>query len=389
MNHFFRNMLSWKPSNNLDTEFCLDALEMFASKRSSTPIRVASSPHLPLWRGCGQRRSRSVSLEESAVTTTSSLSDYGEPSSTRSSTDVSTRMAGLLRSALPVSCGVTDMYHPTPAWEAKLPMRSTLRFKPVLPVQGKRCQRPELSNKMHPPQFESITEHSVKSKLARLVEFLGRKDETCEQHSSSINYSKTYNLVLIHVPKTGGTSFGKLLGIPSQTHQTYSEYCQSVFHKTIKGVQTIAFARDPIERFVSLYNYARMPISHYHNNIEPSKSIYGKHLDYEVLTDSSLDEAVELLIAGKLNHDKSWLHWRPQVYWLLDRTGKRIGVNHIIKLEEANMALKELLGIDPETIPQLNPSKRVETDSLSSQAKEILVNYYADDYKHLGYDKSR
>ena len=83
--------------------------EMAASQRSSTPIRVASSRHLPSLRGCGQRRSRSAGLEESAVTTTSSLNGCGEPSSTRKSIYVPTRMAGKLRSALPASCGGTAM----------------------------------------------------------------------------------------------------------------------------------------------------------------------------------------------------------------------------------------------------------------------------------------
>jgi len=48
---YSRNVLSWKLTNSLDTEFCLDALEMWhfqvaVSQRSFTPTRDASSPPL-------------------------------------------------------------------------------------------------------------------------------------------------------------------------------------------------------------------------------------------------------------------------------------------------------------------------------------------------------
>jgi hypothetical protein len=229
----------------------------------------------------------------------------------------------------------------------------------------------------------------MRIRLSSLVKLFSMNEEVENLASHNVNYSRKFNVVLIHVPKTGGTSFGRLFGIPSQSHHTYSEYCQSAFHKSNRGLQTIAFVRDPIERFISLYNYSRMPISYYHNNLEPTKSKYGKHLDYEVLRESSLDEAVDLLAAGNLKHDRSWLHWNPQVYWLLDRTGSKIGVDHVIRLEQATVVLANLFGIDPACIPRLNTSKPLEAEKLSARAKKILMNYYSDDYKYLEDDNTR
>jgi hypothetical protein len=106
---FSRHVLSWKLSNSLDTEFCLDALEMALeggkSHRSSTPTRDANSPRLTSWPGCRQRGSRSAAQTESTVTATSSLNGCGGQSSTRKSVYMPKRMAEKMRSAWPDSCG--------------------------------------------------------------------------------------------------------------------------------------------------------------------------------------------------------------------------------------------------------------------------------------------
>ena len=56
--------------------------QLVAIQRSSTPIRVANSPVLTLWRDCKQRRSRSAGQVGSAATTTSWWNGCGAQSST-------------------------------------------------------------------------------------------------------------------------------------------------------------------------------------------------------------------------------------------------------------------------------------------------------------------
>ena len=113
VNLFSRNVLSWKLSNSLDTEFALDALEMALGDGRKPEvfhsIRVASSRHLPSSRGCRQRRSRSAGLEGSAATTTSWSRGCGARSSTRRSTCTPTGMAGRRKSVWPASSGGTAM----------------------------------------------------------------------------------------------------------------------------------------------------------------------------------------------------------------------------------------------------------------------------------------
>ena len=71
----YRNVLSWKLSNSLDTSSASMPWrwhwQVVASQRSSTPIRAANSPLATSCRNCRQRRSRSADQAESAATTTS------------------------------------------------------------------------------------------------------------------------------------------------------------------------------------------------------------------------------------------------------------------------------------------------------------------------------
>jgi putative transposase len=75
-----RHVLSRKLSNSLDTEFCLEALEMaLSSGRRHQMLHSGQGcqlPQLTSWPGCGPRRSGSAGQEEIAATTTSSLSGY-------------------------------------------------------------------------------------------------------------------------------------------------------------------------------------------------------------------------------------------------------------------------------------------------------------------------
>ena len=83
LDHFSRNVYYfgeefayiWKLSNRLDTEFCLEALEIAlgvaASQKYSTPINDARLPWATTCPGCSRGRSRSFGRGESVATTAS------------------------------------------------------------------------------------------------------------------------------------------------------------------------------------------------------------------------------------------------------------------------------------------------------------------------------
>jgi putative transposase len=103
-----RHVLSWKVSNSLDTEFCLEALEMAISS-GRRPEIFHSDQGSQYTSGDFVARLQAerikISWSGSAATTTSRLKGCGEHSSMRRCICMPTATAGRLKSAWPVSCG--------------------------------------------------------------------------------------------------------------------------------------------------------------------------------------------------------------------------------------------------------------------------------------------
>jgi transposase InsO family protein len=110
---FSRNVLSWKLSNSLDTEFCLEALEMALEGgrkpeifHSDQGCQFTSSDFL------ARLQAEAIKISwsgRSTVTPTSWWRGCGARSNTRRSTYVPTAMAGRLKSTWPVSSRGTAM----------------------------------------------------------------------------------------------------------------------------------------------------------------------------------------------------------------------------------------------------------------------------------------
>lgn len=221
-----------------------------------------------------------------------------------------------------------------------------------------------------------------------------------EARRENVNYSSLYHCIFIHIPKAAGSSVARLLSLSTSAHLTYSELRQTSFFRSYPDIPVFTVCRNPIDRFISLYYYARMPVSDYHNNLEPSKALYGAHADYRRLANASLDEAVDLLIAGELRHDSRWNHWQPQHRWIVDRgchpsieAGQIQGPESIplacrVRLERLPHGLACLLGCPVRHLPHANRSHAAPLDpppELSPAYLHKLTEFYQDDYEILGY----
>lgn len=206
-------------------------------------------------------------------------------------------------------------------------------------------------------------------------------------HDLRIN--TTNNVVFIHIPKTGGTSLIQALGMAETTHIKAVEiFNNDANQKLMKNSFTFAVVRNPIDRFISLYNYAKMDVSYYHNNLYPQKGIYGAHLDYDLLKDVSLNACVDYLLDGKLIHDSSWNQWMPQYTWVYDSEVKNCLVDKIYKLEELSALktdFKERFNWELD-IPIMNASKDVVSNNmLGKEAIKRLKSYYKKDFELFDY----
>jgi chondroitin 4-sulfotransferase 11 len=193
------------------------------------------------------------------------------------------------------------------------------------------------------------------------------------------------NVLFIHIPKNAGTTVGKILGIENPSHIKAKEI---IFNKGIKFFNSffsVAVIRNPIERFISLYNYARLEVSYYHNNINPNLSRFGKHLDYELLKNATINECVNYLIEGKLIHDLTWNQWEPQYTWVCD-TKNNIIVNKLYSIDDLNEFIIDIgrENLYKKNIPFLNSSKENSLEeNLNRKSMGILIEFYKKDFELL------
>jgi hypothetical protein len=196
--------------------------------------------------------------------------------------------------------------------------------------------------------------------------------------------SNKNKIIFLHVPKNAGTSIFNLKRFEFSDfgHANYKQYIDR-YPNEWKNYLKIAIVRNPWDRFISSYEYARMLNSYYHSN-DGKNSIYGPHPDHHTIKNLSFEDFVLKFFDKKIK-----LHhqcWAPQSDWLCDDSGKLI-VDKIFKLEEisTNQEFKEIFG----EIDSINKSKRTKTcyrDYYNdTQTKEIIEEVYKVDIKNFNY----
>jgi len=72
----------------------------------------------------------------------------------------------------------------------------------------------------------------------------------------TLNSLNAAQMLFVHVPRTGGTSISLHLYGRNLPHFSM-RYYRSVFGERLSAIPTFAIARDPVERFISGYNFVR------------------------------------------------------------------------------------------------------------------------------------
>jgi len=192
-------------------------------------------------------------------------------------------------------------------------------------------------------------------------------------------YLKEHSLVFIHIPKNAGTSIIDQLGMHPHGHYSWRNHPH--FNE---AKHSFCIVRNPLDRLVSCYEYARMKESHWHSH--EGNAMYGPHPDYDTLKDATFKQCLELLQAGKLKHQG----WIPQWWWIANDQGN-INIDYIIKMENLDEGINSMfldLGL-PElpTIPKTNTSKRKDyNEYFDSEILEMAKNLYSADFKIFNYE---
>ena len=174
-----------------------------------------------------------------------------------------------------------------------------------------------------------------------------------------MSLNKERKIIFIHIPKNAGTSIHNVaVGIfprgrhHAPGHMKWYSY-KNKFPNAWKNYFKFAIVRNPWDRMVSAYEYARMDESFHHG----IKKRYGVHQHYHWAKKHSFKDWVNAAYTGKLRGP----HHQPQHLWIYDPGKKRIVVDEVVRMEQLDRGLLKVakkLGVKYNGAPCTNPSIR-------------------------------
>jgi len=195
----------------------------------------------------------------------------------------------------------------------------------------------------------------------------------------TINHNK--KLIFVHIPKNAGTSIIKAMGVENiymdKSIEEYKEHYKDYWNTYTK----FAAVRDPIDRFISAYKFARMKESGWFS--ATGEEGLEKHCHYELCNSANIDQYVAY-IYGNPKKINRWVV--PQSWIITDQEGK-IEIDYFVRYENLLEDLKKI-GIDKIeklNISKIDDEKWVQLSVLSKQKLHIIYNI---DYKNFNYKKN-
>lgn len=198
----------------------------------------------------------------------------------------------------------------------------------------------------------------------------------------TINHEK--KLIFIHIPKNAGTSIIKAMGFENictgvenlymdKSIEKYKEHYQDYWNDYTKFTSI----REPIDRFISAYKFARMKESGWFSGIGKEK-----HQHYELCNKMDINEYTSYLY----KNPKEFNRWIAPQTCIISNENNEIEIDYFVRFENLKEDLNKI-GI--ESIEKLNSSK-IEDDraiQLTKKSKMKLYEIYDIDYKNFNYKK--
>lgn len=166
-------------------------------------------------------------------------------------------------------------------------------------------------------------------------------------------------LIFIHIPKNAGTSVFDAYNMSDFGHHE-PQYYMLRYPNEWRIYKKMAIVRNPWDRVVSCYEYARMEDSYHHG--KNNRFGYGPHPDYEILKDKTFEECLQLLKEGKLKHQG----WAPQ---------------HIYTHINGQLVLDEIGKFENITKSLIKVNTSTRKDYKSYYNSDELINLVKDIYK--------
>jgi len=198
-----------------------------------------------------------------------------------------------------------------------------------------------------------------------------------------INISDKYKCIFIHIPRTAGTSIKEALKLPGRGHPGWQYFFEHYPQKWNTYIR-FTIVRNPWDRVVSAFSYAKMWKSYWHN------TRMGPHPDYQVLQDKTFNECCEILRDKRdlLRHES----WFPQYLWIAGMHNNNIlffadHVLHYENLENDFSILSKKIHLINVPLPKVNQSAREEYRKYyNEETMNIIKDLYSTDVQLFKYD---
>lgn len=194
----------------------------------------------------------------------------------------------------------------------------------------------------------------------------------------TINHEK--KLIFVHIPKNAGTSIIEAMGIENifmdKTIEEYKEHYKDYWNEYTK----FTTVRDPIDRFISAYKFARMKESGWFS--VTGEEGLEKHEHYELCNSMDINEYVSHIY----ENPKKFNRWIAPQTFIISNKNNEIEIDYFVRYENL---LEDLKQIGIESIKKLNFSK-IDDESLihlTKKSKNMLYDIYDVDYQNFSYTK--
>ena len=192
------------------------------------------------------------------------------------------------------------------------------------------------------------------------------------------DYYDENKCIFIHIPKAAGQSVSlALFNDKHPGHWSIKDF-EWENERKLKYYYTFTFVRNPWDRLVSAYFYLKNSTP-YLGDQNFAKDFLSEYESFEDFVLNGFGR--ECII--------NWVHFRPQISFLLDSKGK-LNIDYIGKLESLESDFEKIsaqLNFDAMSLPKkTNTSKRSDYRSyFNNEMKEKVEFLYSDDIKVFNY----
>ena len=187
--------------------------------------------------------------------------------------------------------------------------------------------------------------------------------------------SQKHKMIFIHVPKNAGTSIINAFDfcdIPGHVPwMWFRDHVPELWFDYI----SFGVVRNPWDRAVSCYEYAKMKSSYWHDT-------NNKHEDHDLISQMTFTECVMTL---KSNPEKfKHLGWKSQHHWIM-KDGQQ-QVDFVVKFESLKQDISRL-GLNGDAIKHDNKSPNTNYRSYyTPETKQLIGQIYKQDIEFFNYN---